>query len=98
MRSPFNLLGSLVSLILILATGRGTGNHSPLANPLLVSRLLEVAGNNHNSMGDEIDEDHEEEAITVLFQVFMRPLMLTSLAVPWWTLPLVMIWLLARMS
>lgn len=97
MRSPFNLLGSLVSLILILAIDWGTGNRSPLANPLLVSRLLKVAGNNHNSMGDEIDEDHEE-AITVLFQVFMRPLMLTSLAVPWWTLPLVMIWLLARMS
>ena len=98
MSSPFNLLGSLVSLILILSTGWGTGNRSPPPGPLLVPRLLEVAGNNHKNMGDESDEDHDEEATTVLFRAFTRPRMLSSLAVPWWTLPLVMIWLLAKMS
>ena len=53
MSSPFNHLGSLVPLILILSTGWGTGNRSPPADPLLVPCLLKVAGKDWKDSMDE---------------------------------------------
>lgn len=56
MSSPFNLLW--YALILILSINRGTGNHSPPADPLLIPHLLKVAGKyRKDSMDNESDED-----------------------------------------